>query len=127
MVQKIIYKKTLIGLKISKITKGSTPITDPTEFVQMVTLSHSKGTLLKAHMHLPKKRVTHQLQECMVVKKGKILLYLYSLDQKPIKRLHLKRGDAFILLRGGVAVKMLADSEIFEIKNGPFKEDKVLI
>lgn len=127
MIQKIEYKKELIGLKIVKISKGTVPITNPAESLQMVTLNHPKGTLLKAHMHQPKKRITYQLQECMVVRKGKVILYLYSTEKKLIKKTYLKAGQAFILLRGGLAIKMISNAEIFEIKNGPFKEDKVLI
>lgn len=127
MIQKIKHGKILIGLKIVKIPKKTVPITNPEEFIQMVTLNHPKGTFLKAHMHLPKKRITLQLQECMVVKKGKIMLCLYSPEKKLIKKIYLQAGQAFILFRGGVAVKMIEDSEVYEIKNGPFKEDKILI
>lgn len=127
MITKIIYKKSVIGMKIDKIAKGTTPVTDINEYIQLVTLSHPKGTVLKAHMHLPKKRVTYQLQECMVVKKGKALISLYSPDKKFIKKLYISKGQAFILFLGGIKIKMIENSEIYEIKNGPFKEDKVLI
>jgi len=127
MINEIIFKKKLIGLKITEIQNGSTPITDPKKYIQMVTLSHPKGTILKAHMHKPQKRITYQLQECMVVKKGKILITIYDVNKKQIKNLYLSKGQAFIIFRGGVKIKMLADSEIFELKNGPFMEDKILI
>jgi len=127
MINKIVYKNELIGLKITKIRKGTLPITDAKESLQIVTLNHPKGIILKAHMHIPKKRVTYQLQECIVIKKGRVLVTLYGSDKKQIKNLYLTQGQAFILFKGGVEIKMLANSEIFELKNGPFIEDKVLI
>ncbi len=127
MINKVIYKKKLIGYKVSKIQKGTIPITDPKEYLQMVTLNHPRGTILKAHLHTPKKRITYQLQECLIVKKGKILISLFGQDKKFIKKLYLTQGQAFILFSGGIEIKMISNSEIFELKNGPFIEDKVLI
>mgnify|MGYP001612402597 CR=1 FL=1 len=127
MINKIVYKKELVGYKISKIQKGTVPITDPKEYIQMVTLNHPKGTVLKAHMHKARKRITYQLQECIVIKKGKVLITLYGINKKQVKNLYLTSGQAFILFKGGIKIKMLADSEIFELKNGPFIEDKILI
>lgn len=124
---KIVYRRVLIGIKIDKISKGSVPITDVNEFVQVVTLKHCKGSYLKAHMHEPKIRQTKKLQECMIVKKGKIRLDLYSEKKKLIKHIFLTAGQAFILLNGGIGVKIIKDAEIIEVKNGPFKEDKILI
>ncbi|KKQ96658.1 MAG: hypothetical protein UV74_C0010G0004 [Candidatus Woesebacteria bacterium GW2011_GWB1_43_14] len=125
--EKIFYKKTLIGIRIKKIPKGSVPLTDGKEPLQLVSLKHPKGSYLKAHIHEPKKRVTRSLQECLIVKKGKIRLDLYGRDKKKFKRLFLKAGESFILMNGGIGIHLLEDSECLEVKNGPFVEDKVLI
>lgn len=125
--QEITHKGILIGIKIDKISKGSNPITDPGEFVQVVTLKHLKGSYLKAHMHEPKLRQTKKLQECIIVLKGKVKLDLYSEDKKLIKHTFLTEGQVFILLNGGIGIHIMKDAEIIEVKNGPFKEDKVLI
>jgi len=125
--QKITYKGLLLGIKIDKITNGSNPITDPKEFVQVVTLKHSKGQYLKAHTHTPKLRQTAKLQECMIVKKGKVKLDLYNPDKKLVKIIHLNSGQGYISLNGGIGIHILKDAEIIEVKNGPFIEDKILI
>lgn len=123
----IIYQGTLIGIKIEKFANGSLPITNTQEFLQVVTLKHPKGCYLKAHLHKPTVRKTQKLQECIIVKKGKIKLDLYTQDKKLIKYIFLRTGQAFILLNGGVGIKIIEDTEIYEVKNGPFKEDKILI
>ena len=75
--EEIFYKKILIGLKIKSIQKGSMPVTEGKEPLQLVTLKHPKGAYLKAHMHAPRKRITTRLQECLIVRKGKIKVDLY--------------------------------------------------
>ena len=123
----IVHNHQLLGIKVDKITPGSKPITDPKEFIQMVTLKHPRGTSLPAHYHKPRIRRTTKLQECLIVKKGKVKLSLYSPEKKLVKKIILKTGQAFIALNGGLGLTVIDDAEIIEIKNGPFKTDKVLI
>ena len=95
--------------------------------LQLLTLKHPRGTYLKAHLHSPRKRVPQRLQEGWIVRKGKVRLDLYGPDKRFFKYIFLKKGQAFILITGGIAIHVLDDTEIFEVKNGPFIEDKVLI
>lgn len=125
--QKIIHNRVLLGIKIDKITPGSLPLTDPKEFIQIVTLNHPRGTYLQAHYHRPRARRTAKLQECMIVTKGKVKLDLYTLDKIKVRSLSLKAGQAFIFLNCGVGVTFIDGAEIIEVKNGPFKMDKMLI
>lgn len=124
---KYYYKKTLIGVKISNILKGSNPITPPDQPLQIVTLKHKKGVYLKAHMHTPKERKTERLQECLFLKRGKIKIDLYTTKKKYIQSLFLREGQIFLLTDGGYGIHVTQDCEIFEFKNGPFIEDKQLI
>jgi hypothetical protein len=125
--EKIYYGKTLAGIRIRRITKGSNPITDGKEAVQIVTLKHPKGKYLAAHKHEHRVRTTQSLQECLFVKKGKIRLDLYTPKDTCFKRVTLTEGDAFLLISGGVGIHIIENSELIEVKNGPFVEDKVLI
>ena len=128
--EKIIYKGKLIGMKISKLPKGSVPITADEEPLQMIGLKHPRGAYLKAHYHNAKHLVAKQVQECLFLRKGKVKLDIYgpAPKSKYIKSVYLKNpGDAFIILNGGYGIHMLKDSELIEYKNGPYKNDKVLI
>lgn len=126
--KKIFYKKTLIGIRVRRLQKGSVPITDPKESVQVVGLKHPKGAYLKAHAHKPRRRVTPCLQEGLIVRKGKIKIDLYTPESlEKFKSITLKAGEMFLLLNGGYGIHILEDAEMFEFKNGPFLEDKVLI
>lgn len=126
----IFYKKTLVGIKITKIPKGSVPVTADQEPLQMVTLKHPSGAYLKAHTHMPKKRITAKLQECLIVKKGAAQIDLYAPSGKKYKKfktLTITQGQIFILMNGGYGIRITKDAELIEVKNGPFVEDKVFI
>lgn len=125
--EKIYFGKTLVGIRIKKMGPGTVPITEPEEFLQMLTLKHPKGKYLLAHTHEPKKRSTTALQECLVVMKGRIKIDLYNPQKKLFKKIFLNAGESFILLNGGYGIHVLKDAEMMEFKNGPFKEDKVLL
>lgn len=121
------YKKTLLGIRVKKFEKGSKPLTNETELIQLLSLKHPKGSYLKAHYHKPVKRITKKVQECLIVQKGQVKLDLYGYDNKFFKSIYLKTGQIFILLNGGYGIHMIKNSEAVEVKNGPFKKDKVLI
>ena len=125
--QKIFYKKTLVGIKIISLLKKTVPVTDDKEPIQVLTLKHPKGTYLVAHTHTERKRVANRTQECLIVKKGKIKIDLYGPDKKFFKYVYLKEGQMFLLLHGGYGIHMKEDSELFEVKNGPYIEDKEVI
>lgn len=121
------YKNKLVAIFLSRLPNGSIPQTEGKEPLQLVTLKHPKGKYLVAHAHKSTPRKTEKMQECLVVKKGKIMIDLYGPDKKMFKKLTMKTGDLLIILNGGLGIHILEDAEIIELKNGPFVEDKVLI
>ena len=123
--EKIFHKKKLIALQISAIPQGSTPMSGPHEPLQLVGLRRNKGTVVQPHAHCKTKRVTHALQECLVVRKGKLRVTFYGGGKKPLTQRIIKAGEACITLSGGHSIEFLENSEVFEIKNGPFVDDKV--
>lgn len=125
--EKIIYNNYLIAIRIKKFENGVLSHTDPNEPLQLVIHKRSSGEYTKAHTHTPKRRITRKLQECLVVIKGKIKIDFYTPDKKYFKSIYLSSGEVIIFINGGHGVHILKDSEIIEIKNGPFVEDKVLI
>ena len=125
--EKIIYNNNVIAIRIKKFKNGITPFTDPNEPLQLVLHKRASGEYTKAHSHAPKKRITEKLQECLVVIKGRIKIDFYTPDKKYFKSIYLSSGEIVIFVSGGHGVHILKDSEIIEIKNGPFIEDKIFI
>ncbi len=121
---KIFYKEKLLGIKIKKRKLGTSPITDTESFLQVLTLNYKKGHVVIPHDHKPKKRITTELNECIVIVKGKVRVKLYGGERKPVKQVILSTGDTFLYMRGGHSVHFLDDAELIEIKNGPFIDDR---
>lgn len=126
--EKFIHKNILLGIKVTTFSSGSVPVTGGKEPLQLVTLKHPKKTKLVNHLHTPKKRTVKFAETCFIVKKGKIKLLLYSADKEFVTDIILRTGDIFLTFNGsGHGVEFLMGSEVAEIKNGPFIEDKILI
>ncbi len=122
---KILYKKELLGIRIKKLSMGSNPISAEGDPLQLLTLKQPKGARVKPHTHTPKRRATMHLQECIVVLKGKVRVDLYGDGTKVLKRVTLKKGETFITISGGHSVTFLENSELIETKNGPFIKDRI--
>jgi hypothetical protein len=123
--EKIYSNQTLVGIKISSIADGTQAITETKESLQVLSLKYPTGTAIKAHAHSPTRRITENLQESLFVKKGKIKIEVYGPDKKKIQEVILTSGEVFVLLHGFWAIHFLEESEVIEIKNGPFKNDKI--
>ena len=123
--EKIFVGKKLVGIKIKSLKPGSNPITHVDGALQVLTLKHTKGGSVAPHYHRETKRVTKTLQECLVVLKGKICVDILDSAKHPARRVLVRAGESYIVLAGTIGVRYLADSEVIEVKNGPFKNDKV--
>jgi len=125
--EKIFYNNTLIAIRIKAIPKKITPVTEPDQPLQILLINHPQGKRVAPHIHTPTKRTTHRLQECLIVKKGRIKVDLYGPDKKYFKHLYLKEGEMILQINGGHGIQIIKDAELVEIKNGPFIEDKIHI
>lgn len=121
----IVFEGVRVGILLRSLARGTTAVTDRREPLQLVSLRHPGGTTVSAHMHARRTRVTTGLQECVIVKTGRIRLELYSPSGTMFRRITLKAGDAFILQRGGYGIQFLEASEVLEVKNGPYLDDKM--
>lgn len=122
---KFFYKGTLLGIRISNFSEGTNPITDEKQPLQLIAINQPKDIYVKPHIHRPTKRTTQFLQECLIVHKGNIKIELYGPTADIVEEVILKAGEAFITISGGHAIYFLDDAQVFEVKNGPFVEDKL--
>ena len=89
-------------------------------------MKHSKNHMIKPHLH--KKRITKILYttEVILLLKGLLRVDFYSLLKKYLFSKIIKKNDIIMLVHGGHGFKILKDTEMFEVKQGPFdpKQDK---
>ncbi len=123
--EKFYYKNKLLGIRVRGFKNGVTSITEEHEPMQALAISKPAGSIIAPHKHKAAKRVTNNLQECLIVIKGSIRVDLFDDGKKVVKSVNLSSGDFFITISGAHSIKFLQKSEVFELKNGPFIHDRV--
>ena len=118
-------KKKILGIiyRNSKILKQRLNLSPINEYLQVSTQKLKRNTFIHPHVHKKNRRITFSTQEIWLVLKGKLSINVFDIDKKKIKNFILGAGDMYILFRGGHSFKVLKDNtEIYEIKNGPYRK-----
>jgi len=94
---------------------------------QLGYMNRKKGYEIPPHTHNLVERKVHLTQEVLYVKSGKVRVDFYDDDQNYLESRVVERGDVILLASGGHGFQMLEDSEMIEVKQGPYcgDEDKV--
>ena len=72
------------------------------------------------HVHLPVERRVVGTSEFLLVRSGRCFVDIYSADRKLIASRELAAGDAVLSLGGGHGFRMIEDTVLLELKQGPF-------
>jgi hypothetical protein len=100
----------------------------PAEFSQQLGyMNRPAGHLVEPHVHREVHREITLTQEVLFVKSGRIRVDLFDTACKHVESKELTEGDIILLASGGHGIEMLEQTEIIEVKQGPFssEEDKV--
>lgn len=93
----------------------------PDDFSQQLAyMNRKKGHIIPPHVHNAVQRDVHFTQEVLVIKSGKIRVDYYDDDKNYLESRVLNKGDVILLAYGGHGFKMLEDSELIEVKQGPY-------
>jgi hypothetical protein len=103
----------------------TTFITDSDAPFQMGFVVRDAGTEIARHFHLSVTRELTGTAEALLVRRGHCLLDIYS-DEDLALTVALGAGDICLLLDGGHGLRMLEDTVLLELKQGPYagQEDK---
>ncbi len=97
----------------------------PDEFSQQLAyMHHPVGHIIEPHIHNKVVREVLYTKEVLVVRRGKMRCDFYSDDREYIKSIILETGDVLLLASGGHGFKCIEETEMFEIKQGPYSGDK---
>lgn len=123
-------KKKLIAIIIKNNfkKKGINFLTPNKLSLQVGYMNHNKNHKIKPHHHLKQKRVVHNTNEILYIKKGRLRVNFFLNGKKFTHRI-LSSGDLIAIVSGGHGFDIIEKTEIIEVKQGPFskKKDKVLI
>jgi len=120
--EEVKHNNSLIAIILRKdysIDK-TTFFSSPDYSQQLGYIVYKKSGVIKAHFHKKVHRDIFLTQEVLFIKKGKVMVNFYTTGRKYITSRELKGGDIIFLCSGGHGFKMLEDTEMVEVKQGPY-------
>ena len=78
------------------------------------------GGTVVPHVHRPIERNVVGTSELLIVRKGRCIVDLYGEDQVFVASRELVTGDTVLLIEGGHGFRMIDDTVLFEVKQGPY-------
>ena len=90
---------------------------------QIGYMKRPKDYKILPHIHYKKPRVIDMTHEVLFIKSGKVRINFYKQNKDYLTSRELFTGDTILLAAGGHGVTMIEESEIIEVKQGPYLED----
>jgi mannose-6-phosphate isomerase-like protein (cupin superfamily) len=126
MLKKIIHNNQLLAIIISnKFNEAGIHFFTPDDFSQQLAfMKHPEGKIIKPHVHNPVQREVHFTKEVLFIRKGKLRVDFYTDNQEYIESQILETGDVILLSEGGHGFEILEETEMIEVKQGPYAGEK---
>ena len=129
MLENIRHNNLLLAIIIRSDYKkeGIEFFTNNNDSQQLGYMNRPEGYVIAPHRHNLVAREVHLTQEVLFIKNGKVRVDFYDNSQNYVRSTVLEKGDVILLSDGGHGFKMLEQSEMIEVKQGPYcgDEDKV--
>jgi hypothetical protein len=126
VIEKIIHNNKLLSviIRVNYKSDGIEFFT-PGDFSQQLGYMHRKRNhIIPPHTHNIVKREVSLTQEVILIKSGKVRVDYYDNDKHYLESKILYQGDVVLLAGGGHGFQMLEDSEMIELKQGPYAVDR---
>lgn len=125
MVNTITHGDTVLAIVMqSDFSSPGIHFFTPPEFSQQLGyMKRPEGYIIDPHVHNPVAREVIWTQEVLFIKSGKVRVDFYDDDRKYLESRVLYPGDVILLASGGHGFEMLEESEIIEVKQGPYCGD----
>jgi quercetin dioxygenase-like cupin family protein len=93
----------------------------PNDFnLQCGNIVYPAGSEIPRHTHRRVSRTIHNTSEVLVVQKGRMVVDLYSGDREFVCSREMATGDVVVLMAGGHGFRLLDDTILLEVKQGPY-------
>ena len=129
MIENIINNDKLLSVIIrSNYKSAGIEFFTPDDFSQQLAyMNRPKNHVIPPHVHNSIQRNVSLTQEVLYIKSGKVRVDYYDDEKNYLESKILNQGDVVLLASGGHGFQMIEDSEIIEVKQGPYsgEMDKV--
>jgi len=121
-IERILHKDVLLSMIIrADYKKDGIDFFTPDEFSQQLGyMNRPKDYVIAPHRHNLIERKVMYTQEVLIIRSGKVRADFYDDNQNYIKSSILFPGDVILLASGGHGFQMIEQSEIIEVKQGPY-------
>ncbi|MCX7164829.1 MAG: hypothetical protein NTV11_00960 [Rhodocyclales bacterium] len=105
----------------NELVPDETTFLTPPEYKQQVGfVVYAKGGEIARHTHVAVARQLLGTSEVLIVKKGHCLIDIYNDAHDLIATRELNEGDLMLMVGGGHGFRMLEDTILLEVKQGPY-------
>lgn len=126
MIERIIKKDKILAIIIrAHFEKDGIEFFTPDDFSQQLAyMKRPANYVIASHVHNVLVREVQYSQEVLFIKSGRVRVDFYDDDKNYLESRILDQGDVILLAHGGHGFEMLEESEIIEVKQGPYAGDK---
>ena len=129
MIQQITHYGKLLSIIIRRnFEKNGIEFFTPDDFSQQLAyMKRPKDYVIPPHVHNAVVREVHFTKEVLFIKSGSVRVDFYDDYKNYLESTILETGDVILLAYGGHGFEMIEESEIIEVKQGPYagEMDKV--
>jgi len=105
----------------AQLNPEQTTFLTPPEFnLQVGYIVYPEGHRIPRHVHRPLERHILGTSEVLLVKKGRCEVDIYNDERELVATRELREGDILIMVNGGHGFRMLEDTVLLEVKQGPY-------
>jgi mannose-6-phosphate isomerase-like protein (cupin superfamily) len=122
----VIEAITSDGLVLAYVARGGVP-PETTTFLtpddcnlQVGYVVYPAGGEIARHMHLPLERHVVGTAEVLLVERGRCQVDVYADNRQVVATRELRAGDILIAVAGGHGFRVLEDTVLLEVKQGPY-------
>jgi hypothetical protein len=113
--------RALVYIIRAELRPAATTFLTPNDFTHQVGLIvYPAGGEVKRHAHLPIERHIAGTSEVIIVRSGRCELDIYDDDRALVATRELCEGDVMLMVGGGHGFRMLEDTVLLEVKQGPY-------
>ena len=126
MLEYINHNKQILSIIIrSQYHTDGIKFFTPDDFSQQLAyMNRKKGYVIPPHVHNLVERKVSLTQEVLFIKSGKVRVDYYDDDKQYLESRMLNLGDVVLFSGGGHGFTMMENSEIVEVKQGPYSGEK---
>ena len=122
MFERIPAEGPLLALLLSgRDDPGETTFPTPPELsLQVGFVVYPAGGEIQRHDHRPLERRIVGTPEVLLVRSGRCEVDLYDEERRHVATRELRAGDVILIAAGGHGFRMLEDTVLLEVKQGPY-------